>query len=191
MLQGLLFPRDFRRTAATSLAPVLNRLLECGRLEATAPRRRGVTTDLAKRILHPSDFSPASRPAFKKAIELAKKDRATLEVVHVMAPITPMPGSVWASPRTYDAWMAAATGSARKSLERLLKQARAAGVRATSTIVMGMPADRIVRTARTRRADLIVMGTHGRSGLSRFLLGSVASRVIAMSPCPVLTVRGT
>jgi nucleotide-binding universal stress UspA family protein len=55
---------------------------------------------------------------------------------------------------------------------------------------MGVPADVIVRTARTRRAALIVMGTHGRSGFSRFLLGSVASRVVATSPCPVLTVRG-
>jgi nucleotide-binding universal stress UspA family protein len=83
------------------------------------------------------------------------------------------------------------TESARTSTERLLKQARAAGVTATSVIVTGAPADRIVRAARSRRADLVVMGTHGRSGLSRLLLGGVASRVIATSPCPVLTVRGT
>jgi nucleotide-binding universal stress UspA family protein len=64
-------------------------------------------------------------------------------------------------------------------------------VKATSTIVeSGAVADRIVRAARARRADLIVMGTHGRTGVSRLLLGSVASRVIATSPCPVLTVRG-
>jgi nucleotide-binding universal stress UspA family protein len=142
-----------------------------------------------KKILHPSDFSSASRPAFKKALALAKKDRATLDVLHVMTPISPMPGSVYASPGTYDAWAAAMTESARASMERLLKQARAAGVNATSAIVMGAPADRIVSAARTRRAGLIVMGTHGRSGLSRFLLGSVASRVIAAAPCPVLTVR--
>jgi nucleotide-binding universal stress UspA family protein len=143
-----------------------------------------------KRILHPSDFSAASRPAFKKAIELAKRDRATLEVVHVMTPIIPMPGDAYISPRTYDEWTAAATESARKKMEGFLKQARAASVRAKSIILTGTPADLIVRAARTRRADLIVMGTHGRSGLSRFLLGSVASRVIATAPCPVLTVRG-
>ncbi len=71
-----------------------------------------------------------------------------------------------------------------------MRKARAVGVKATSTIVEGMPADRIDRAARASNADLIVMRTHGRTGLSRLLLGSVASRVITTSPCPVLTVRG-
>ena len=127
-----------------------------------------------KTLLHPSDFSPASRPAFKKAIELAKKDRATLELLHVLTPIIRI----------------AATESAKKTMAGLLQQARTAGVMAKSIVVVGTPADVIVRAARTRRADLIVTGTHSRSGLSRFLLGSVASRVIATSLCPVLTVRG-
>ena len=143
-----------------------------------------------KRILHPSDFSAAARPAFKKAIEVAKTNGATLELLHVMTPILPMPGDGYISPRTYDELTAAATESARKKMQGLVKAARAAGVKAKSTIATGGPADRIVRAARTKRADLIVMGTHGRTGVSRFLLGSVASRVIATSPCPVLTVRG-
>jgi nucleotide-binding universal stress UspA family protein len=142
-----------------------------------------------KTILHPTDFSPASRPAFKKAIEVAKKDRATLALLHVMAPMIPA-GNLYISPRTYDEWAAATTESANKAMGGLLKRARAAAVKAKSIVLMGVPADVIVRTARTRRADLIVMGTHGRSGFSRFLLGSVASRVVATSPCPVLTVRG-
>ena len=143
-----------------------------------------------KKILHPSDFSAASRPAFKKAIELAKRDRATIELLYVMTPILPMASDAYVSPRTYDELTAAATDSARKKLEGLVKQARAAGVKANSTIVTGAPADRIVKAARVKRANLIVMGTHGRTGVSRFLIGSVASRVIATSPCPVLTVRG-
>ncbi|HME94444.1 MAG TPA: universal stress protein [Methylomirabilota bacterium] len=142
-----------------------------------------------KTILHPTDFSPASRPAFKKAIEVAKKDRATLTLLHVMAPMVPA-GNLYISPRTYDEWAAASTESANKAMGGLLKRARAAAVKAKSIVLMGIPADVIVRTARTRRAALIVMGTHGRSGFSRFLLGSVASRVVATSPCPVLTVRG-
>ena len=141
-----------------------------------------------KTILHPTDFSPASRPAFRKAIEMARKDRATLTLLHVMAPMIPA-GNLYISPRTYDEWAAAATESAHKAMGGLLERARAAGVKAKSIVVMGTPADAIVRTARTRRAELIVMGTHGRSGLSRVLLGSVASRVIATAPCPVLTVR--
>jgi nucleotide-binding universal stress UspA family protein len=75
-------------------------------------------------------------------------------------------------------------------MERLVKKARAARVKTTSTIVEGVPVDRIVRAARARHADLLVMGTHGRTGVSRFFLGSVAARVVATSPSPVLTVRG-
>jgi universal stress protein A len=142
-----------------------------------------------KRILHPSDFSKASRPALKKAIELARTMRATLHVLHVMAPV-PILGDGYISPKTYDELLTSATESVQRQMERLVKTARTAGVKATSTIVPGVPADSIVRAARAKHADVIVMGTHGRTGFSRFLLGSVASRVVATSPCPVLTVRG-
>ena len=69
-------------------------------------------------------------------------------------------------------------------------KARAAGVRARGLLLEGIVSDRIVRAAKAQRADAIVMGTHGRTGLSRFILGSVASRVVAHAACPVLTVRG-
>jgi nucleotide-binding universal stress UspA family protein len=140
-----------------------------------------------KRILHPSDFSAASRPAFKKAIEMAKTNRAALELFHAMRPVVSIRST--ASPKTYDARVAFATARARKEMDRLVRKARAAGVKTTSTIVEGWPADGILRAARASNADLIVIGTRGRTGLSRFL-GSVASLVIATSPCPVLTVRG-
>ena len=142
-----------------------------------------------KSILHPSDFSKASRPALKKAIELAKTMRGSLHLLHVMAPV-PILGDGYISPKTYDELLISASESARRQMERLVKTARTAGVKATSTIVQGVPADSIVRAARAKHADVIVMGTHGRTGFSRFLLGSVASRVVATSPCPVLTVRG-
>ncbi len=57
-------------------------------------------------------------------------------------------------------------------------------------LLEGVAHEQIVRAARARRADLIVVGTHGRSGLARFFLGSVAGRVVATATCPVLTVRG-
>jgi nucleotide-binding universal stress UspA family protein len=142
-----------------------------------------------KSILHPSDFSKASRAAFKKAIEMAKTMRGTLHLLHVMAPV-PILGDGYVSPKTYDEFLTSATEAAQRQMDRLVKTARTAGVKATSTIVQGVPADSIVRAARARHADLVVMGTHGRTGFSRFLLGSVASRVVATSPCPVLTVRG-
>ena len=143
-----------------------------------------------KKILHPTDFSPASRPAFKKAAKMAKTDRAALEVLHVKTSLTPIYGGMYVSPKTHAELVASTTAWVRKEMDKLLKTARAAGVKATSAIVEGSPFDRIVRAARARRADLIVMGTHGRTGFSRLLLGSVASRVISASPCPVLTVRG-
>lgn len=143
-----------------------------------------------KRILHPSDFSKASGAAFKKAIELARTTRATLDLLHVMAPVVPVFGDGYVSPQTYDQLATSATKWAEREMARLVKKARAAGVKTTWTIVEGVPVDRIVRAARTRHADLVVMGTHGRTGLSRFFLGSVAARVVATSPSPVLTVRG-
>ena len=71
----------------------------------------------------------------------------------------------------------------------LVKRAKKSGVRADARMVTGDPSLQIVRTARSARADVIVIGTHGRRGVSRFLLGSVAERVVATAPCPVLTVR--
>lgn len=69
-------------------------------------------------------------------------------------------------------------------------RARRHGVRATASVSEGIPFEEIVREARRRRADLIVMGTHGRTGVARLILGSVASRVLALAACSVLTVRG-
>jgi nucleotide-binding universal stress UspA family protein len=144
-----------------------------------------------KRILHPSDFSPASRLAFTKALDMAKANGATLHLLHVMAPVAPMFGDGYLSPGTYDQIAASGSRWAKQEMERLVKKAKAAGVKTTSTIVDGVaPAERIVKAARAARADLVVMGTHGRTGVSRFLVGSVAARVVATSPCPVLTVRG-
>ena len=92
-----------------------------------------------KRILHPSDFSKASRPAFKKAIEMAKTTRATLDLLHVMA-VVPILGDGYVSPKAYDQMIASGTRWARQEMERLVKKARAAGVKTTSTIVQGVPA---------------------------------------------------
>ena len=69
-------------------------------------------------------------------------------------------------------------------------KAKKAGVRAVGLIVEGDPAREIVRAGRSQRADLIVVGTHGRTGLAKFFVGSVAGRVVATAPCPVVTVRG-
>jgi nucleotide-binding universal stress UspA family protein len=144
-----------------------------------------------RRILHASDFSPASRPAFTQAIDLAKRDGARLTIVHVMPP--PVAAAItdgYVSPKVWSDLERQVRDQAQKQVDKLVARARQAGVRATSMLLEGTPADRIVRAARRLPADLIVMGTLGRSGLAKLFLGSVAERVIAMARCPVLTVRG-
>jgi len=145
-----------------------------------------------RRILHPTDFSKASRAAFAKAVTLAKRNRAELLVVHVLPLLTPFiaDGYSYVSPKTYETMEAAAKRDAQLRLAALVARARNVKVRARGALLDGTPHQAISRTARSKRADLIVMGTHGRTGLSKFFLGSVAARVIPLAPCPVLTVRG-
>jgi nucleotide-binding universal stress UspA family protein len=143
-----------------------------------------------RHILYASDFSPASRAAFARAVELARADHARLTIVHVMTPVVPYVGEGYATPQAYEAMLTSVRDEARKQLDRLLRRARGRGARVQGLLLEGVPHDRIARAARGRRADLIVIGTHGRTGLARLFLGSVAARVIAMAPCPVLAVRG-
>ena len=141
------------------------------------------------RILHPTDFSPASRAAFTKAVKLAKKDRSELVIAHVLAPVIPAVDG-YMSARVYDDMETAARRYGKRQLDALVARARKAGVRARGLLLEGMVHDRIVRAARGQHADMIVIGTHGRTGLAKFVLGSVASRVVSHAACPVLTVRG-
>ena len=140
-------------------------------------------------IIHPSDFSPASRPAFTRAIAAAKEHRAELLLVHVLANIIPMVGDGYISPQVFDDMVKASSTHAQRRLDALIAAAKKAGVRARGLILEGVAWEQLVRTARARKADLIVMGTHGRTGLARLFLGSVAERVVGSAPCPVLTVR--
>ena len=142
-----------------------------------------------RRILYPSDFSPASRPAFKRAVELARSLRSQLLIVHVMSP-PPIIGEGYMTPETMDVLLQSQRHVAQRQLRVLVARAKRAGVRASGLLVeTGMPHEQIVRVARRKRADMIAMGTHGRTGLTRLLLGSVAARVIATAKCPVLTVH--
>ena len=140
-------------------------------------------------IMHPSDFSPASRPAFTRAIAAAKEQRAELLLVHVLDSIIPLVGDGYVSPQVYDDMAKASQAQAQRRLDALLATAKKAGVRARGLLLEGVAWEQLVRTARARKADMIVMGTHGRTGLARLFLGSVAERVIGSAPCPVLTVR--
>ena len=143
-----------------------------------------------RRILYASDFSPASRPAFRRAIGRARANRAALTVVHVYSAIIPVMGDGLATAQVYERWMADVRADAQRRLDRLVAHAKkSSDVRVKGLLLEGVPHDRILRAARATRADLIVLGTHGRTGLGRVILGSVAARVVALARCPVLTVR--
>jgi nucleotide-binding universal stress UspA family protein len=139
-------------------------------------------------ILHPTDFSSASRPAFDAALDVARRSRAPLVVLHVLNPMLPVVTP--ASPPTYETLRASQREWADRQMQRLVRRARGGGVRATAVVMEGQEADLIARVARARHVGQIVMGTRGRTGLARMLLGSVAARVLAIAPCPVLTVSG-
>jgi len=142
-----------------------------------------------RRILCASDFSPASRPALRRAMGLARASHATLTIAHVYSAIIPVMGDGLAPAQLYDRWMVEVRVEAQRRLDRLVAQAKKSGVRAKGLLLEGVPHDRILRAAKSTRADLIVLGTHGRTGIGRVILGSVAARVVALARCPVLTVR--
>ena len=137
-----------------------------------------------KRILHATDFSRASRPALAKAIALARQNRAPLAIVHALAPtVIPVGGDFgYIPPKTYEALDQSARQHARKQLAAIASRARKAGVRATGLLIDGSPSEQIPRAVRRIRADLVVIGTHGRTGLTKVLLGSVAERVLRLVP---------
>ena len=141
-------------------------------------------------VLHPTDFSSASTMAFRRAIAEAKTRKAPLLILHVIAPIVPVVGEGYVSPAAYQEMSTASRAWAQKKLDRAVAQAKAARVRTRGLLRDGAAHEQIVRVAKARHAKLIVIGTHGRTGVARFFLGSVAARVAATAPCPVLTVRG-
>ena len=141
---------------------------------------------MANRILHATDFSAASGPAFRQAIAMARRDRAELLVLHVLSPPAPMVADAYITPNVWNTLLRSQRASAQRRLDTLVDKAR----RARGLLAEGVPADTIVRVARARGARLIVVGTHGRRGAARFFLGSVAARVVAAAHSPVLTVRG-
>ena len=139
-------------------------------------------------IVHATDFSAASRGALAQAIAFAQRARARLAIIHVLMP--PSPFVSGEPPRSWVELEAAARRDAERRLDAAVAAARRAGAMADGTLVDGSPAESIANAARRIGAQLIVIGTHGRSGLGRMFMGSVASGVLHLAGCPVLTVRG-
>jgi nucleotide-binding universal stress UspA family protein len=140
------------------------------------------------RIVVPTDFSAQSEKAWQTARRLARALGAELHLVHVFVEAPLYSESFLAGDRVRGVY-AEGRAWAETALARLADAARAEGLVVRTSLREGAAAAGIVSTAREERADLVVIGTHGRGGLDRALLGSVADRVIRLAPCPVLAVR--
>jgi len=143
-----------------------------------------------RRILFASDFSKASEKAFATALSMAKTNKATLTVLHVIAPLVPVSPDQYVGPETWRELDEETRRWTARKLAALTAKAKLRGVKVVGLTADGSPAQQIVRVARSKRSDLVIIGTHGRTGLAKFFLGSVAGRVVSTAHCPVLTVRG-
>lgn len=141
-----------------------------------------------KRFCCGIDFSDPSRLAMQEGAELARRFDGELELVHVH-PLAAPAVDLEATPPQADV-METVLRELRDTLERWQAEAgRIVGRPVHGTVVPGIPADDLVRFASDRRMDVVVLGSHGRKGLTRLLLGSVADRVVREAPCSVVVIR--
>jgi nucleotide-binding universal stress UspA family protein len=130
-----------------------------------------------RNILYATDFSPYSNQAYFHAVALAESHAASLIIAHVYTPGGAVPPDAGPDERAF--W--------RGQLEQIRPVNPHIPVQ--HVLLEGDPAEEIIRYAGATRADLIVMGTHGRTGLERLLMGSVAEKVLRSAPCSVLVVK--
>ncbi len=136
----------------------------------------------ATKILFPTDFSHTGDAALKLATSLARDTGASLMIVHVEEPPTAYGGG-----ELYYGIPEPATEDLRKMLHKVVPTDP--NVSYEHRLVTGDPANAVVRLANEEGVDLIVLGTHGRTGLSRLLMGSVAEAIVRRAKCPVISYR--
>jgi nucleotide-binding universal stress UspA family protein len=138
-----------------------------------------------KTYLVPVDFSKGSEAALDQAVKMAKENRAKLLLVHVISTAFTYPLEAG-----YADIFDILEKSARESMAKLVRRKRLQPRRCRSLVIPGLnPADTIAALARKSRAAMIIMGSHGRTGLQRLMLGSVAERTLRYAQCPVLIVK--
>jgi nucleotide-binding universal stress UspA family protein len=136
------------------------------------------------KILYPCDFSAAGQAALETAAALARDHGAKLLVLHVQEPVVAYGGG-----ELYSGIPEVDVDALRRQLLEVAPADRRVAVE--HRLLVGSPAAAIVRTAEEEKVDMIVMSTHGRTGLMRVLMGSVAEEVVRKAKCPVVTVKGT
>ena len=143
-----------------------------------------------RRILMASDFSLYSQEAQDYAVYLARSLGVDLHLLHVFEPSyyshTGVTSRIHPEVRQ---WFEEIRKTEQMKLNTLTEEVRSQGVKVHAVFKEGNPFLEILKAAGEIQADLIVMGTHGRTGLAHVLMGSVAERVVRKAPCPVLTVR--
>ena len=140
------------------------------------------------KIVHPTDFSQCAEQARGLAVQLARALGAELLLLHV-AVEAPLFREGFLGTRELERVFEEQREWTRKALEERAAECRGQGVATLARAVTGAPHHEIVETAKREGAAFIVMGTHGRGPLERFLLGSVADRVVRTAPCAVVTMR--
>jgi universal stress protein A len=155
----------------------------------TAQEEARMVTKLFQRIVVPTDFSESSEDAWALAQRLAESLGSEVVVAHVFVEPPPYGDPPLVAAETTWQVFEEARRWVTEELDKLAARAREKGIKTRSVMRTGTPHQEIVDLATEEGADLIVMGTHGRSGLDRVLICSVAERVIRFAPCPVLTVR--
>lgn len=138
-------------------------------------------------ILVPFDFSPYAEQALDDALALAQTLQARLTLLHVID-TTPLGLAEGTTLHASSYWQELETRIAEGMAERL-SRVQEARLQGDTVIAEGVPFQTIIDTARDKNVDLIVMETHGRTGLTHVLLGSVAEKVVRLAPCPVLVTR--
>ena len=141
-----------------------------------------------KSILVPVDFSPSSQKALHYALSFAGQFGAALTLLNVVEPAI-YPTELGYIPVEIDALHTAMNASATERLARLAREQVPADVQASTLVRVGRPFHEITTAAKELDVDLIVISTHGYTGLKHVVLGSTAERVVRHAPCPVLTVR--
>lgn len=141
-----------------------------------------------KTILFPTDFSQGARAAMDHAVSLAEDYNAKLVLVYVIQDISI---AEWYIPSSISAadLVAEMQTSAEKEMEKWAAEAAAKVKAVEKLVVRGVPFVEIIRTAKDKNVDMIVIGTHGRTGIDHMLFGSTAEKVVRKAHCPVLTVR--
>lgn len=147
-------------------------------------------TQAISRILVPVDFSASSDEALRYAVSLAKHLGASLELLHVVE--DPFLSGAWSSevyvPNLLEL-IDNLIAEARRRLSELKNRDVLAGIPVAIEVLKGRPALAIIDRAKDGHFDLVVMGTHGRTGVAHLFVGCVAEAVVRRAPCPVLTVR--